>query len=115
MALPTGSGSEVLKRKMMSLDNSSATLTVPALHIYTIISINIMRNNAAKSDTDIYLNDGSTNVQLTNGQGGSEVPGWGTFVYNDRIVLMSGDSISVIERDGGALDVWISYIDQDWT
>jgi hypothetical protein len=115
MGIPSGSGTEVLKRHTANLNNSTTTLTVPAHHIYTILSINLMANSTSKSDTDIYINNGSANIEITNGKGSSEIPGNNTFVYSDKIVMTAGDALSVIERDATPVSVWISYIDQDWS
>jgi len=115
MAIPSGSGTEVLKRHSANISNSTTTLTVPAHHIFTILSINLQSNANASSNTDIYIHNGSANIEITNGEGGSAIPAWSTFVYADKIVMTAGDVMTVIERDATALAVWISYIDQDWT
>ncbi len=115
MAIPSGPGTEVLKRHTANISNSTTTLTVPANHIYTILSINLMANSTNKSDTDIYINDGSANIEITNGNGATYIPGNSTFVYSDKIVMTAGDVMTIIERDATAVSVWISYIDQDWS
>ena len=117
MALPSGSGTEVLKRH--AFVNTAAwtnILTVPTDHIYTILSIifNDQAGTAGKiqlrlnTTADVYLISGNSTTQ------GTQVPAYSTFVFSDKFVLTSGDVLDV--HNATAQGHWyISYIDQDWT
>ena len=116
MAIPSGSGTEVLKRAY--LDNASTTeqsiFDGVANHIYTIISIVILeRNNASGNTFDLAVDyNASGNRQLI--LIAQPVAKQETFVFNDKIVLTGTDKLRFL-CSGGNFDVWCSYIDQDWT
>lgn len=117
MAIPSGSGTEVLKRLTATgdFDGTPTILTVPALHIYTILSINICETasaneiiwlkmtDAANSNRDIFI----VRSQAINSNE--------TFIYNDKFVLSAGDTLTLQTGSTSDLDVLISFIDQDWT
>ena len=118
MAIPTGSGTEVLKRVSGTVDGASASvLTVDANHIYTILSINITNTSNNTTDMYIYANDGSADrdiaQQNTSYNGG--LKGKETFIYSDKLVLHPADILKIQEDGSGAFEYWVSYIDQDWS
>ena len=51
------------------------------------------------------------NIYLLDSQ---SIPGNGTFMWNDKIVLHEGDEL-VFQSAGDENDCWINYIKQDWT
>jgi|13_taG_2_1085334.scaffolds.fasta_scaffold03739_4 hypothetical protein len=124
MAIPSGSGTEVLKYSSRvgtaASTNNFILINGVANHIYTILSIII---------TEI---DGATDAvfQLTLNSAGSgnttadtylykdlAVGAKGVFVWNDKFVF-SGDLELCIRETGGSsgnFDVHCSYIDQDWS
>ena len=127
MAYPTGSGSEILFRGTVNAQSDSETAfrwdktnpttgtssyTVPALHIITILLITFV--NTADSDEVIYMKmlDGSNDIQLLQKYplGFSQ-----TFVFSDRIVLVGGDAIKVNFGSAANVDIYYSFIDQDWS
>ena len=117
MAIPSGSGTEVLKRLTATgdMDSTPTLLTVPSLHIYTILSITISENNSA--DEIIYLSmtdadNSNRDIFLVRSQtiGANQ-----TFIYNDKIVLSAGDTLKLQTGSVSDLDVLISFIDQDWS
>ena len=116
MAIPSGSGTEVLNRKhKRSLGASSfhTILTGEANHIYTILSLHCMEASGAAGTIRIHLRYGgaSEDVPLIEAQNiGSEQ----TFVWNDKIVLVGTDQLK-IWCSTSASHWWVSYIEQDWT
>ena len=94
MAIPSGTGTEVLKRQTATgdFDSNPVILTVPTDHIFTIISLNII--------------DFVRSQVLTANQ---------TFIYSDRIILNSGDTLKLQSGSVCNMDVFISYIDNDWS
>jgi len=44
-----------------------------------------------------------------------QVPGLGTFVWNDKFVLYGLDALKVKAYSAGDIDVHCSYIEQDWS
>ena len=111
MAYPTGTGSEILGR-FGGTYNTASTLTlitVPTLHIYTILSASFNRNGASENTIKLLANNGSDRQLI------EETFGGGTFVWNDKLVLMGGDLLKLNLTNTQEIKYWISYIDQDWT
>ena len=117
MAIPSGSGTEVLKRLTSNaLNAATATFTtVPAHHIWTILSINVCSSSGSDSTVGITVNDGTNDIDiLTQHANTVTIPERGTYVHSDRIVLTAGDILKV-HFGGNSADIWVSYIDQDWS
>ena len=116
MAIPSGSGTEVLKRHTVHANNATGVelLSGEAGHIYTVLSIVFcdQQNAAAGSTIDITIApSGSGAVYLCRSQ---HVGPYGTFVWNDKFVLYETDDLDVYNSCTNG-DWSISYIDQDWT
>ena len=126
MAYPTGSGSEILRRGVISPQANSATAfkfdgtspsvgtatyTVPALHIITMLSIFICEQANAAETFTMWVVSNSNEMKLLQGQslGARE-----TFVWNDRFTLIGGDALHIGTGNAANVDVYYSYIDQSW-
>ncbi len=127
MAIPSGSGTEVLKRTTINNQSDDATAfrwdgtmatvgtetyTVPANHIITVLSIIICEQSNTAESVHMFMYDGANNHQLLEGQA---LSAYSTFIWNDRFVLTGGDKLIVVLADPGSVDFVLSYIDQDWT
>tara|TARA_B100000287_G_scaffold385912_1_gene393401 strand:- start:629 stop:1012 length:384 start_codon:yes stop_codon:yes gene_type:complete len=127
MAIPSGSGTEVLKRTTIHAQANTATAfrwdgtmatvgtstyTVPTNHIITVLSIFITDQANSSKLVHVYQTDGSNNHYLVQSQ---TVPAYGTFILNDRFVLTSGDKLIVTADSGSNFDCYCSYIEQDWS
>lgn len=128
MAYPTGSGSEQLYNGTMHvLSNSESALkfdgtqnstvgtnsaTVPALHIITVLNVVFCEQGNAAEGLYMYVHDGTSEIRLLENQ---SIPAYGTFVWNDNIVLRGGDRLTVHTVNSANIDVYYSYIDQDWS
>jgi hypothetical protein len=116
MAIPSGSGTEVLKR--FSFHANSATwrtlITGVANHIYTVLSVVASeQSNAAEKiamRVDITAAGASQIYFFPN----TDLAGEATFVWNDKFVLTGTDKLEVYNSTGN-VDWYVSYIDQDWT
>ncbi len=134
--IPSGGGTEVLKRTSVinvgggtaqatwwEVDWTSAQVTsastydVPAHHIITVLNVIICNN----STTSIYKVDmavtpsGGTIQDIIKNQSLGAVQ---TFVWNDKFVLSAGDSLGFRNNEansGDDFDIYISFIDQDWS
>ncbi|BAQ86017.1 hypothetical protein [uncultured Mediterranean phage uvMED] len=113
MAIPSGSGTEVLKRVTQNgLNNTTTTaLTVGTDKICTILSIVI---------TDM-SSGGTLRVEVSPLGSGScflafaqTLPASGTFIFNDKFVLTATDVLK-IQCTSTDHDFYISYIEQDWS
>ena len=116
MAIPSGSGTEVLKRATIhGLTNSpQAIITGVANHIYTILSITFTDQGGSAETISMYVEPdaGATKIRLMQD---SALPSYSTFIWNDKFIL-SGTDIFKVETGGSAnVDVYISYIDQDFS
>ena len=139
MAIPSGSGTEVLKRTSITgLGGSStygnwwhvdwtseavsaqaSTAVVAANHIITPISIiicNLNTTNAYNIDmaVDTDISGGAIQYILYE----QSVPSKGTFIFNDKFVLHPSDALKFrvnVDASGDNFSVYISFIDQDWS
>ena len=113
MAIPSGSGTEVLKRATLHAAGAGWTeiLSGTANHIYTIISLIGMDANGGGGTLNIRINDGSNDIQIL---GGQKVAVAGTFVWNDKFVMEGDDDLDIYASVAG-YDWYLTYIDQDWT
>jgi hypothetical protein len=118
MAIPSGTGTEVLKRvAFYALQSSSGSWNIingVADHIYTLLSVVICNRTASATTVSMYgMVDGSGQFELI-GDGIANIPAQETFVWNDKVVLTGTDHLQMT-NSGSHVDVWVSYIDQDWT
>ena len=117
MAIPTGSGTEVIKyTKLTDLSNTNQTLiTGVANHIYTIISIIWCEQGVANEQIMLHLNDsdGSTNRCMI--FYGLDLPSESTFVWSDRFSFDGDKKLATGALATANIDVICTYIDQDWT
>ena len=118
MAIPSGSGTEVLSRGYYTITSSTDTkiLDGVANHIYTVLSI-VFCETAGNAETfGLFLDPsagGTDYALLTKAQ--VPLAANDTYIFNDRLVLVGTDELNV--KMGGTcdIDIVISYIDQDWT
>ena len=115
MAIPSGSGTEVLKVAGATRTDTSGLTLVNGVanHIYTILSVSVCETAGNAETFNLYFSDdGSTDYFIVKNQA---LAANETFIYNDRIVLSGTDEL--IFSAGGTCDIDIiaSYIDQDWT
>lgn len=127
MAIPSGSGTEVLKRTTIHAlttnetafrwdgtmaTTGTATYTVTANHIITVLNIIVAETTGSAENFNIYMHDGSNAIHLLRNQslGVKE-----TFVWNDRLVLTGGDKLIVYTEAAANIDAVCNYIDQDWS
>ena len=117
MTIPTGSGTEVLKRnyKNRTDGNEITLLTGVGNHVYTVLSV-IITETAGNAETiGMYLDPdaGGTNYEII--AIGTALAGNATYVWNDKFVLTGRDQLHFIAGGTCDIDIVISYIDQDWT
>ena len=114
MAIPSGSGTEVLKRSYVdgTSDTEQTLITGVANHIYTIISINFTNMSGSDELIDMYILQGGVTYMLLRKQ---PIPTDSTFIFNDKIVISGAGNLQANLDTSGDCDVWVSYIDQDWT
>ena len=113
MAIPSGSGTEVLKSFLSTSGTGWITcITGVANHIYTILSFTICDAGGTSLATGFQakLQDDSSDYYIYQNV---FVPTKGTFVHNDKLVMV-GDVDFMIKTFVDA-QITVSFIDQDWT
>ena len=113
MTIPSGSGSEVLKRAFLHDNNNSTSelLSGEANHIYTILSITAADQTGSSQNIAIRVNTGSNDIYILPT---TVLPANGSFVWNDKFVLYEDDDLDVY-NSGAQVDWYVSYIEQDFT
>jgi len=110
--IPSGSGTERVRRAVLQGNTSTNTLlTGVAGHLYTVISIVCAEQQNLAGTIQIHIANGTNTTSLVSSQaiGKMEV-----FVWNDKFVLEEDDVLTVYNSTTDN-DWYISYIDQDWT
>ena len=118
MAIPSGSGTEVLKRVTTTGDHDTAQtiLTVAANHIYTILNISVCNNHGSNAETFyLYMTDGDNSDRIIYLTRNTALAGDATFVWNDKFVLRPTDTLKLTTAGASDLNILVSYIDQDWS
>lgn len=118
MAIPSGSGTEVLKRNTIysNSDTWASIITGVANHIYTVLTI-VAAEQAGNAETlglriDVSAS-GSNQINLAR-YNSIYLPANGVFTWNDKFVL-SGTDILQVYNSAGNVHWHISYIDQDFS
>ena len=117
MALPTGTGTEVLSRGTFTVTGTSDTkiLDGVALHVYTVLSIVITETAGAAEVFGLFLDPsaGGTDYEILSLA--TALAADSTFIFNDRLVLVGTDELNFKSAGSCDIDIVINYIDQDWT
>ena len=111
MAIPSGSGTEVLKRAYIAnlAETEQYILTGVQNHIYTILSITIKDQTGASDamiDMWIDFDAGGTDLMILVNQ---LIPFQQTFIWNDKLVLTGTDKLGFIGKsasDTADFDIW---------
>ena len=129
MAIPSGSGTEVLCRGSFENQSNSASAhiwaspyratvgtnsaTVPANTIITMLTIIACETAGASAGEtlSISMNDGTGLIEICY----AVIPASGTFVFNDKFVLYPGDKLSMNLTNAGNVDILTTFIKQDWS
>ena len=117
MAIPSGSGTEVLNRGTFTVINDTDTkiLDGVANHIYTVLSI-IITETAGNAETfGLFLDPSAGGTDFEIVSLATALPADSTFVFNEKLVLVGTDELNF--KAGGTcdIDIVINYIDQDHT
>ena len=127
MAIPSGSGSEVLKHhRVLAVSNSWVAL-IPVADInvniiVTVISIIVTNTHTANVQWNLATHDynGSAYSNESRFLHTQSIATTATFVWSDRFVLYSGSastrpSLRGLSEAASNVDVHTSYIVQNWT
>ena len=110
MAIPSGTGTEVLKNITQDANNNvTRTHAVGAGNIWTILTITACNVSGTDTAAAIRMYDGSYQISIWEGT----VPANSTMVWNDRFVLEQSDFLR-FWNGAQNFDWMISYIVQDF-
>jgi len=117
MAIPSASGTEVIKyNKLTALSSSFVTgITGVTDHIYTILSIiwtETSEANAEELFMTMFDSDGTSNEHYLLVK--APLPIKGTFVWNDKFSFSGNKTLRFKCQNTADVDVFITYIDQNW-
>ena len=127
MAIPSGSGTEVLKcggwstqstdNTSLAFDGSHPTLgdetdTVPANHIITVLNISWCETGNAAEQIHFWASVGSKTIYLLVYY---DIAAYDTFIWNTKFVLIGADWLKTTTQSGADVDVYYTYLDQDWS
>ena len=111
MAIPSGSGTEVLKRVIKNgVTDWVVAIDGVANHVYTILSI-ICCNQASNGTVSIRIDDGVNADNYILDQAPCNTAE--TYVWNDKFVISGTDELDIKSSQNS--DWVITYIDQDWS
>ena len=127
MAIPGSSdGQEVLRRGGITGQSNDPTSfdftgglptvgdetdTVAANHIITVLNIIFCETSGGEEQILMYQNTTQTIYLMYN----QVIGGYKTFIWNDKFVLTGGQSLVVNMASSTTVDIWYSYLDQDWS
>ena len=116
MAIPSGSGTEVIKVfKATGVDDSPVVdiITGEADHIYTIISVIFCMAGAGSSTFTLRTVNAAASVAYywLNQQ---PLVQSDTFVFDTKFGLSGNDRLQVYSTSGADIQVLCTYIDQNW-
>jgi len=127
MAIPSGTGTEVLRNGRWDTQSTDVTSfdftggnptlgdetdTVAANHIITMININWAEISGTAELINLYGTFDSKAIYIMLLQG---LPAYGVFNWNTKFVLIGGDTLFTGTDGGADIDVHYSYLDQDWS
>ena len=117
MAIPSGSGTEVLKRGTFTVTTTADTkiLDGVANHIYTVLSIVITETAGAAEVFGLFLDPSAAGTDYEILSLATALAADTTFIFNDRLVLSGTDELNFKSAATCDIDIVTSYIDQDWT
>ena len=117
MAIPSGSGTEVLKREVFTVTDSTDTVILNGVadHIYTVLSIVITETSASDEVFGLFIDSQASGTDYEIISLATPLSADSTFVFSDRLVLYGTDELNFSAGGGCNIDIVISYIDQDWT
>ena len=116
MAIPSGAGTEVLKRNALNItasDSDAKILDGVANHIYTVLTVSLYNQKSTTTALiSMYVSESASTTRIM--VDFQPIPLRSTWVWNDKFVMVGTDELLVnTTQDTGYF--YCSYIDQDWT
>ncbi len=113
MAIPSGSGTEVLKNTADDITNETLNiLTGVANHIYIVKTLVVCNIDSTDAKIALQIHTGSNNYNILIDQ---LVGTDSSFVWDNPLILTGTHILKLIEGNNKTCHYNLSYIDQDWT
>ena len=126
MAIPSGSGSEVLQRGWFptltntniyalftgAISNATTSNAVPTNHIITILNMNFTEAGNASELINMWVDYGGTSSTYV--LKSQPIGAYQTFMFTDKLILRPTDQLIFALASSGNVDVSFNYIDQNW-
>jgi hypothetical protein len=107
----TGAGTEVLRRaytNAITVTTDTTLHTVGSNKLVTILSVVMTETSDTDTKIDLMVNDNFLICQ-------APVAGEQTYIFSDKVILDDGDALKFDQNDAANFDVWVSYIEQEFT
>lgn len=117
MAIPSGPGTEVLKRGFFTVTGTTDTkiLDGVANHIYTVLSIVITETAGAAETFGLFLDPSASGTDYEILSLATALPADSTFLFSNTLVLVGTDELNFKAGATCDIDIVINFIDQDWS
>ena len=114
MGVPSGTGTEVLKYVQQNgLSNTTTSMiTVDADHIVTILTITICNQTAGAVTCGVSTAPSGSGAAII--FAAQTIPSEGTYIWDNKMV-MTGADILKVTCTASDHDVYVSYVEQDWS
>ena len=115
MAIPSGSGSEILTRTFKNANNGTWETVIDggdADHIYTLISLVWCEMQGADDLIGLRVKtDSGAYIQIIHEQ--TPLPSKGTYIFNDKLCLVGTDELQAYSNSGN-VDIYCTFVYQNW-
>jgi hypothetical protein len=103
---------DLLKVQFATVTNADTTVCTGASIASTVLSVSLCNTEAADDGTfDMRVRDGGSGdgyyIYKT-----QSLPSESTFIHNDKIILMTTDTLVVNSSSGQDIDIVVSYLEQ---
>ena len=117
MAIPSGSGTEVLKRGTFTVTDTTDTKILDGVihHIYTVLSIIITETAGAAETFGLFLDPSASGTDYEILSLATALPADSSFVFANTLILSGTDELNFKAGASCDIDIVINYIDQDWS
>ena len=114
----SAAGTEILRRSHKSGLTDSPVYKIidgSSSHMYTLLSIIFTEMGGVSELITMYIDPeaaGSNEVYLFHQQ---SLGAYGTFVWNDKLMLWDTDELLITTASAANVDVWCTYIENRWS
>lgn len=112
-----GTGTEVIRRVFVHASNNASTalITGVADHIYTVLSV-VISNMGSSSEDELFSlyvdpDTGTDDIYWTKEE---NVPPQKTYIFSEKVSITNTDKL-YIWTSAGDMDIYCTYIDQDYS